>query len=192
MARSGVPNRWKGLAIGMIGGIVGTIARRYYEQKIAPRYFPPMTPPARASDTTPDPVEQRAYFARQYRDDESMNQTVARSFYELLYGHKPRAAETKTLSEDIGEFMQGILMGAAYGGTRTTTRPRDIAGGFFSGIRFWLGETVIGTLLGLRPGPTRFSPEQHAHLLASYWVYSFTMASVTRILYRLLSPRDWL
>jgi uncharacterized membrane protein len=192
MARSGVPNRWKGLAIGVVGGIAGTIARRYYEQKIAARYFPPTMPPAKMDAGTPDPVEQRAHFAPHYRDDETMMQTAAYAFYERLYGHRPQTAEARTLAEDVGDFIRGMLMGAAYGGTRTTTRARDIAGGFFFGIRLWLGETVVGTLLGLRPGPTRFSPEQHAHLLTSYWVFSFVATNVTRILYRLLSPSDWL
>ena len=192
MARSRVPNRWKGLAVGIIGGLIGTIAQRYYEQSIAPRYFPPRLPPANQGSTAPDPVEQRAYFSPQYRPDETMLQTAARTFYTLLRGSEPQEAETKQLAEDVAEFGYGLFSGALYGGTRTTTRARDFAGGFFFGIRLWLGETIGGALLGFAPGPTRFSPEQHARLLTRYWVYSFTTTAVTRLLYRLLSPRDWL
>jgi hypothetical protein len=64
-------------------------------------------------------------------------------------------------------------------------------GGFFYGIRLWLGETIVAALLGFRPGPTRFSVEQHVGLLTVYWVYTFTTTAVTRLLYRLLSPEDW-
>lgn len=192
MARSGVPNRWKGFAVGIVGGIVGTIAQRYYEQQIAPRYFPPLAPPAYADDTKPDPVEQRAHFSPQYRADETFSQTLARSFYALLHGRNARYAETKQLAQDVAEFGIGIVAGAMYGGTRTTTRPRDFAGGFFYGIRLWLMQTVGAALLGFAPGPTRFSPEQHAHLVTRYWVYSFTTTAVTRLLYRLISPSDWL
>lgn len=191
MGRSGVPNRWKGLAVGIVGGIVGTVAQRYYEQNVAPRYFPAVRPPARENRTTPDPVEQRAYFAPQYEPDETLTQTVTRAAYTLFHRRVPRYAETRQLGEDVAEFAIGMFIGAMYGGTRTTTRARDIAGGFFFGIRLWLGEVVGAPLLGFTPGPTRFSPEQHAHLLTRWWVYSFVTTNVTRVLYRLISPKDW-
>jgi hypothetical protein len=191
MAWSNVPNRWKGLAVGMVGGIAGTFARRYYERKIAPRFFPPLAPPDYLDASTSDPVEQRAWVMPQYQDDETMLQATARVFYKMLKGREPRSTEAKTLSEDVTEMVWGIVAGAGYGSTRTTTRARDIAGGFFLGIRLWLIEIVGGTLLGFRPGPTRYSIDQHAHLLTVYWVFTFTMTAVTRALYRLLSPEDW-
>lgn len=191
MARSNSPNRWKGLAVGIVGGFAGAIVRHYYEHHIAPQYFPPLAPPARLDNDTPDPVEARAYFAPQYRADETSTQAAARIGYAFLNGKEPREAETMALAVTIAELAQGIAAGASYGATRTTTRARDIAGGFFYGIRLWLGETIMPVLFGFRPGPTRFSPAQHARLLTAYWVYTFTTTAVTRLLYRLLSPEDW-
>ena len=191
MARSHVPNRWKGLAVGIVGGFAGAIIRHYYEHHIAARFFPPLVPPAKFGDDMLDLVEARAYFAPQYRADETPVQTAARIGYTFLNDGEPREAETMALAVTMVELAQGIGAGATYGATRTTTRARDIAGGFFYGIRLWLGETIVATLLGFRPGPTRFSVEQHARLLTSYWVYTFTTTTVTRLLYRLLSREDW-
>ena len=188
---SHTPNRWKGLSVGIVGGLAGAIARHYYEHQIVPRYFPPLAPPANPDSDKPDPVEARAYFAPQYRADETATQTAARLGYKFLNDSEPREVETMALAVTVTEVAQGIAAGAIYGGTRTTTRARDIAGGFFYGIRLWLGETIVAALLGFRPGPTRFSFEQHARLLTAYWVYTFTTTTVTRLLYRLLSPEDW-
>lgn len=77
-------------------------------------------------------------------------------------------------------------MGAIYGATRTTTRTTDIAGGFFYGIRLWLGDTLMSALLGFRPPPAAFTREQHLWRLSAIWVYSFTTTAVTRIVYRIL------
>lgn len=191
MAGSNVPNRWKGLAVGIVGGFAGAVVRHYYEHQIAPRYFPPLMPPARIDENTPDPIEDRAYFTPKYRADELPGEAAARMGYKLLNGHEPREPETMTLAVNIVEVAQGIAAGAGYGATRTTTRARDIAGGFFYGIRLWLGETIVAALLGFRPGPTRYSFAQHIRLLTAYWVYTFTTTTVTRLLYRLLSPEDW-
>jgi hypothetical protein len=179
------------LAVGIVGGLVGALVRRYYEQNIAMRYFPSLVPPAHTRDNIPDPVEQRAFFPPQHRSNETCIQTSARVLYNLLTGDEPPKAETQAVVENLVELAQGVAAGATYGGTRTTTRARDIAGGFFYGIRLWLGETLVAALLGLRAGPTRYSLEQHSRLLTAYWVYTFTTTTVTRLLYRLFSPEDW-
>jgi hypothetical protein len=75
-------------------------------------------------------------------------------------------------------------MGAAYGSTRTTTRNRDIAGGFFYGIRLWLGDEVMSRLLGLERDPREWPLKRHLVWLTGHWVYSFVTAQVTRVLYR--------
>ncbi len=183
--RSGRLDRRKAALIGLIGGAVGAYAMRYYTRKIVPVYFPFVLRPA-ISDGRIDPLEKRAFVKPRYDEGETTMQVAGRVVYTNLAGKAPRYGETRELLGDIAEWAYLILIGMVYGGTRTTTRPRDIAGGFFMGIRLWLADEVFAPLLGLRAGPTRFTIRQHAVLLSAYWVYSFIMANLTRILYRIL------
>lgn len=178
-------DRRKAALIGLVGGLAGAYAMRYYTRKIVPVLFPFVLRPA-ISDGRTDPLEKRALVKPRYEEGETTMQTAGRVIYTNLAGKAPRFAETRELLGDIAEWAYLILAGFTYGGTRTTTRPRDIAGGFFMGIRMWLADEMFAPLLGLRAGPTRFTMPQHAVLLSAYWVYSFIMANVTRILYRVL------
>ena len=71
----------------------------------------------------------------------------------------------------------GMAAGALYGATRTTTRWRDVAGGFFYGLRLFAGDTFGMALLGLRPDPKQISTREHVSWLLGHWVFSFTAAS---------------
>jgi hypothetical protein len=190
MARSNRPNRTKALILGIVGGLVGMAARRYYDREIAPDIFGREQPPRPADPALPDPVESRAMAAPYYRDGESDMETSARLLY-ALRNRREISPDTQKEWANALDWAYGTLVGAMYGGTRTTTRARDFAGGFFFGIRLWLGQIVGLSYLGLRPGPTRYSAQSHLRLLASIWVYSFTSTLITRLLYRLFSPQDW-
>jgi hypothetical protein len=188
MARSNRPDRKKALILGIVGGLVGVAVRRYYDREIAPDIFGRELPLLNSAQ--PDPIESRAMAAPYYRTGESDMETTAR----LLYALKNRREIPPDIQKqwaDTLEWVYGVVVGAAYGGTRTTTRARDFAGGFFFGIRLWLGQALGLAYLGLRPGPTRYPLQSHLRLLASIWVYSFTSTLVTRLLYRLFSPQDW-
>jgi hypothetical protein len=117
-------------------------------------------------------------------------ETAARLMYDVIVRQEIAPDEKRSLAGTL-DWVYGIVMGAAYGGTRTTTRARDVAGGFFYGIRLWLGQMIGLAWLGLRPGPTRYPLAAHLRLLTSIWVFSFTATFVTRVLYRLFSPEDW-
>jgi hypothetical protein len=178
----GRPVRWKGALVGAVGGLVGVYALRLYWRHIAPAVFPPEANPAH-----PDinPAHSIALAGRAYRMGESAPAAVARIGYERLTGETPDADTRRQLDETTPALL-GVMMGLTYGGTRTTTRARDLAGGFFYGLRLWLGDTIGVALLGLRPGPAAYSRAQHLWRLVGFWVYSFTTTAVTRLLYRLI------
>lgn len=180
-------NRWKGLAMGIIGGLVGVVAMRYYLRQLAPTWF--AEAPAAEPDTLdrlierlPD-VEPRA--GRLYRDGESPEAAGGRLIYAQLSGKDPHYKETRKVIEEVTLLVWGVLMGIAYGYTRTTTRGRDIAGGFFYGIRLYVGWRYLLAWLGLAESPKKISRHQHFIGLSGMWVYSFITTNVTRILYRL-------
>lgn len=191
MAQSDVPNRCKAMIIGMVAGVFATAARRAYERSLAPRLFPEAQPPAFIDSTTDDPVERMAIVAPQYRPEETTYNTLARVIHSRLAGREAESEETRELLKTLGDYGAGMLVGAAYGYSRTTTRSRDVAGAFFMGIRLWLAEIFAAPLLGLRAGPTRYSIDQHARLLSTIWAFTFVMTTLTRVVYKVLSPRHW-
>jgi len=186
----GTPNRWKGLVLGVVGGLIGAYAMQRYKNDLLPKLFPDVADPAKASPSS-DPLEQRSPLGSLYQPGETAYQAAGRVAYQLLRGNAPREPRERQRLGDLAHWAVGLLLGVSYGATRTSTLPRDIAGGFFYGIRIWLGDEIVLPLVGLRAGPTRFSLRQHFALLTSYWVYSFITANATRLLYRLFSPEDW-
>ncbi len=185
MSYEGVPDRRIGLIVGIVGGLVGVYAMRRYTQTILPRLFPDADEPALVKGD--DPLEKRALLGQHYQEGENVYLTSGRVAYTLFNQQAPQSAETRHLLGDLAQWGFGVLAGVAYGATRTSTLPRDIAGGFFYGIRLWLSDELLAPLLGLRAGPTRFNINQHFALLTVYWVYSFVTANVTRILYRIVA-----
>lgn len=159
----GIPNRRISLLAGLIGGVVGIAAARYYWLHITPILFPE-TPLA----------------------DEPPTRAVAQKLYEQVSGQPPTEATIAQFANGL-QWLYGIGAGGAYGGSRTSTRWRDIAGGFWYGIRLWLADEVFTPILGLRPWPTQLPLIYHVKRLTAYHVYTFTMSAVTRVLYRLLA-----
>lgn len=185
MSDSGIPDRRKGFIVGIVGGLIGVYAMRRYTRDLLPILFPYASAPAQ-SDADSDPLEARSPVGQLYQPGETAFEAAGRVAYTLLANRQPQARETRNLLGTLAQWLFGLSAGFAYGATRTTTRPRDIAGGFFYGIRLWLSDEIAAPLLGLRAGPTRFTPQQHFALLTTYWVYSFVTVNVTRVLYRLL------
>ncbi|MBX3086783.1 MAG: hypothetical protein KF716_34440 [Anaerolineae bacterium] len=182
----GEPDRRKALMMGILGGMVGTVVMRYYTRHIVRGMFPGAFVP-NVNATQIDPQERHALVPRQYEDGETLFETAGRVAYTLSTGNKPQDSETRQRLGTLVEAAYFIAAGAAYGGTRTSTRWRDFAGGFFMGIRMWVGEEIGAPLLGLRAGVTRFTLKQHLILLTRYWSFTLVMANVTRVLYRLIA-----
>ncbi|MBI5668339.1 MAG: hypothetical protein HZC41_10055 [Chloroflexi bacterium] len=178
----GQPNRAKAALVGIFGGLAGAYALRLYARHIAPALFPYQADPAYHDI---NPAHSIALNGRHYQTGESAPAALGRLGYNQIVGEAPDVTTREKL-EDWMPVILGIGAGVMYGGTRTTTHARDIAGGFFYGIRLWLMDTIGAALLGLRPGPGAYSRPQHLWRLVGFWVYSLTTTAVTRILYRMV------
>lgn len=176
-------DRRKGLLVGLIGGAVGVFALKLYweyEAQILPPDFNPALP-----DEVQKLPDFESKFGKLYRDGESPTAAAGRLIYERATNSEPDAATRRQL-DDAALLAWGMAAGALYGATRTTTRRRDIAGGFFYGLRLFAGDTFGMALLGLRPAPKDVSAREHVSWLLGHWVFSFVATNVTRVLYRLL------
>ncbi len=176
-----IRERWKGLFVGALGGLAGWYAMRFYWHNIAPLLFP--YEPGREDIPNVNPPSP---FGRQFNRDETASMALGRIIYTEMTDKEPLARETRTLLGELVHLGVGVATGAFYGTTRRVRRPVDFIGGLFFGVWLWLADTFGTAFLGLRAGPEAFSTQQHVWRLTGHWVYSFTTASVTRILYRFL------
>ena len=184
MARKQPLNRWKGLVVGVVGGVAGVLALKFYWRRIEPELLPPDFNPPLPDEVKNLPDIEPA-FGRLYRDGESPTAAAGRALYTQLVGAEPDERTSRWL-DDAALLAWGIAAGATYGATRNTTRWRDVAGGVFYGLRLWAGDTVSTALLGLRADPKAVSAREHLSWLIGHWVYSFVMTNLARVLYRLL------
>jgi hypothetical protein len=173
--------------MGIFGGLIGASAMLIYKRALLPKLFPDAPYPT--SDD--DPPVDHALLGRLYQPGETAYEASGRIANTLLQGNTTHTPEERQRLGNLAHWAIGLLLGITYGATRTSTLPRDFAGGFFYGLRIWLGDEIFLPLLGLRTSPRRFSRKQHFALLTTYWVYSFVTANTTRLLYRLFSPGDW-
>ncbi len=178
----GQPHRAKAALVGIIGGLAGAYALRLYWRVIAPAVFPPQADP---DNHDVNPAHSISLTGKHYLTGESAPAAVGRLVYDQVVGEAPDMAAREQL-ENTMPLVLGVIAGVLYGGTRTTTRSYDIAGGLFYGLRLWQMDTIGAALLGLRPGPKAYSRWQHLWRLVGMWVYSFTTTAVTRVLYRLI------
>lgn len=188
-----VPDRRIGLVAGLIGGLVGMAALRVYMREIEPSLLPKFQEiEARPLGDVLDhhELDNIALIGPHYRPGEASSATAGRVLYQQLTGTEPEPATQAALT-DLMQWTWGLLAGGAYGGSRTTTAPRDLASGFFYGIRLWMGDTLISALLGLRPSPTILPVSEHIKRLVRCWVFTFITTQATRLLYLFFDPNAW-
>lgn len=176
-------DRRKGFVAGVLGGIVGAAALQLYWKLLPANAFeqlPNADEPVAFADKLP---EIEPLFGQRQMPGEAATATAGRIAYRAITGHAPRNRTERAQLRALVLWGWGMAMGAAYGSTRTTTRARDIAGGFFYGLRLWLGDEIIARVLGLKRDPRRWPLKRHLVWLTGHWVYSFVTANVTRVLY---------
>jgi hypothetical protein len=178
-------DRSKAMMIGIAAGLVGAHAMRYYLKHIAPGLIP-QTPIETPDELTQSLPEIEPIVGVHYRMGETPAETVARTLYTQINGREPSAEDLAPLS-DAMIYGWGVLAGAAYGYTRTTTRWRDLAGGVFFGLRLWGGDIIAGRALGIIPSPQLWSRRENLWWLSAHWVFSFILTNLTRVVYRLVS-----
>jgi hypothetical protein len=182
-------NRWKAMWIGTGCGALGALAMRWYWRNAADAIFPHNHELEQRITLADQLPEISPLFGRLYRPHEAAGAAAGRVVYEAVTGREADE-NTQAVLYDAVWIGWGMLFGGLYGLTRTATRPRDIAGGFFYGLRLYLGNTVMAAILGLRAHPRAFTRRQHLIWLTGTWVYSFTTTNLTRLVYWLSSQED--
>jgi hypothetical protein len=179
-------NRWQGFVAGMIGGVAGLLAMRYYWDEIAPLLIPEeREEPGKTYPASLD-LDDISLVGRQYRQDESSTATVGRLLYQRVTGSEPQA-ETKALLSQLVHWGYGILQGGLYGFLYTPDAGLDPTDGLIYGSGLWLfGDELAVPLLGLQSGPTTVPPDKHLNSLGAHLAYGLATALTTHLVRRLI------
>lgn len=179
-------NRWKGLVLGLIGGIAGVLAMRLYWQQVkAITGRDPRTEFDESDVPATDALDSVAVAGKHHKQGESSTAAMGRILYEQVTGNEP-PQETKTVLSYVIHWILSMLVSGLYGAARPGAGMLDIPGGLATGTALWLfGDEMLMPLAGLTKGPTAYPPELHAHGWGAHAAYGIASSAATQLLYRL-------
>lgn len=153
----------KGLAAGVIGGLVATAVMTTFQ------------------NAWKDVAKTIGGEEKKESGDSNPTVTVASRISEGAFGHR-LAGEEKEMAGLAVHYSFGTLIGALYGVAAELLPPVTAGAGSLYGAGVWLGADE-GTLpaLGLSKPPSAYPPSTHAYGLAAHLVYGVTAELVRRV-----------
>jgi len=181
-------NPWKGFFVGMLGGMFGLLAMRFYWQRIAPRVLQSAEERNLLTNSIcdDDAFDDVSIYGPQYQKGESAYAVFGRKIFRLFTGREPRAKETKSMLENLALMDFGMSHGGIYGAIQGKNPGLDLKGGLLYGLTLWLlYDEAMYPLLGLQPGPSASKPVDHLNRLGAHLCYGGATSLSTQVLYRL-------
>jgi putative membrane protein len=187
-------NPWKGLAAGLIGGLVASwtmnqfqaawsatddsksLERAQKRKKIAQSSAGSSK---HQSDQPNAQAKQQSKSHNESADDTTVK--VASAISEGVFDHKLTKREKKIAGPAV-HYVFGSLMGGLYGVT-VELKPKANAGrGILFGTALWLvADEGAVPLLGFSKSPAEYPLSMHAYALVSHFVYGLATESVRRL-----------
>ena len=182
-------NVWKGVAAGLIGGLVASWTMNRFQdvwstvaksvaagegnqfQKVSGEHD-------KGCEETSGTQELEFSSKPEVPDDTTMKAASAVS--EGVFGHELTQIEKKIAGTAV-HYLLGTGVGGLYGAVAETAPNVTTGGGLPFGAVFWLvvDEGAV-PLLGLSKGPMAYPPSIHADALSSHFVYGLTAEMVRR------------
>lgn len=178
-------NAWRGFALGLLSGGVGTMAMGGYWRIVSA--LTGDDPRARVKPEDPYLLDDISLIGRHHESDESATAAMGRIAYGRLAGCPPETDEAKLILSNVAHYGYGTLQGGLFGVLNETTQPSlGVAGPLFGSALWLLGDEGAVSLLGLADGPGRFPVSQHLHRWGAHLTYGFVVAATTKALRRLV------
>lgn len=158
---------YRGALLGLVGGLVGTLAMGQYWTRIAPR----VQPPQEEGESGPQPDQHViSPLGQQHQNGESPTAALGRFAYELA-AHKTPSQDTRAVLSESVHWAMGAGSGALYGALSARSGEGLLSGGVFGTI-LWLSvdETLV-PLLGLQDGPASSEWRGHLNRLGAHVSY---------------------
>jgi hypothetical protein len=182
---SSVNHLWKGLAAGLIGGLVASWTMNRFQDVWSKLAQGNQTSP-RAQDPLSNHSEcdERAEASSEPEDDTTVR--TASAISEGLFDRKLTQKEKKIAGPAV-HYILGTGVGGLYGAAAEIAPEVTIGTGLPFGAIFWLvvDEGAV-PLLRLSKGPTAYPLSTHAYALSSHFVYGLTAEIVRRVIRRAL------
>jgi uncharacterized membrane protein YagU involved in acid resistance len=179
---STVNHLWKGLAAGLIGGLVASWTMNRFQDvwtKLAQDNQ--KSPPARDRLNHPE-RDERVQASSDAEDDTTVR--TASAISEGLFAHTLTQKEKKIVGPAV-HYILGTGVGGLYGAAAEISPEVTTGTGLPFGAVFWLvvDEGAV-PLLGLSKGPRAYPLSTHAYALSSHFVYGLTAEIVRRFIRR--------
>ena len=161
---------YRGLLLGLVGGLAGTLAMGQYWARVAPLVQPPEGDSA--GEDRPPPPDQNVIspLGQQHENGESPTAALGRYAYELAAHHTPGQETRAALSEAV-HWAMGAGSGALYGAL-SARHGASPTGGSVYGALLWLAvDEGLVPLLGLQDGPASSDVRGHLNRLGAHLSY---------------------
>jgi putative membrane protein len=163
---------WKGLAAGLIGGLVASWTMNRFQDVWIDLAGPPG---AGAQSSEPGGAQEGD------EDQDDVTVKTASAISEGVFDHKLTKSEKQVAGPAV-HYGFGTSVGGLYGAAAELAPGVTTGAGLPFGAAFWLiaDETAL-PLLGLSKWPTAYPLSTHAYALASHFVYGLTTEVVRRV-----------
>jgi hypothetical protein len=170
---------WKGLAAGLIGGLVASWTMNRFQDVWIKLAGAPSSGQAEGQEKSGQ-GEQQAQDNGGEQEDATVK--TASAISEGIFDHKLTKSEKEWAGPTV-HYAFGTSVGGLYGAVAELAPEVTAGAGLPFGAAFWLvaDETAL-PLLGLSKGPTEYPLSVHAYALASHFVYGLTAELARRAL----------
>jgi putative membrane protein len=174
------PDVWKGIAAGLVGGLVASWTMNQF-QAVWSKAAEGFEKPHGAQTMKPSEGQQPGDGPEENKEQED-DATVkaARAVSEGVLGHELQESEKKAAGAAV-HYAFGTATGGFYGAVAELAPGVTTGAGLPFGAAFWLvADEAAVPLLGLAKPPTEYPVSTHAYALASHLVYGLTAEIVRK------------
>lgn len=158
-------NVWKGLAAGLIGGLVASWAMNQFQSLMK---------------NLSSSEEESQGEKNKSEEQEPPTVKTAEAISETLFSHE-LTDDQKKAAGPIVHYAFGSLNGAAYGAMAEVMPETAIGAGLPFGALLWLGADEIALpVIGLTKSPLEYPISTHVNALATHLIYGLTTDMVRR------------
>lgn len=178
-----VKNGWKGLAAGLIGGLVASWAMNRFQDGWSRLAQGNQRSPRGQDELHREPESDEP--GRVEPEDDTTVKTAS-AISEGIFDHKLTHREKKIAGPAV-HYALGTGVGGLYGAVAEVAPKVTTGAGLPFGAVFWLvvDEGAV-PILGLSKGPTQYPLSTHVYALASHFVYGLTTELVRRAVLKAL------
>ncbi|WP_407540914.1 hypothetical protein Q0M94_05880 [Deinococcus radiomollis] len=192
------PDPYRGAILGLLGGVLGTLAMGQYWVRVSPL----LTPDSGSSEGAgSDPEEAEAPkpdqnvispFGQQHEPGESSTAAMGRLAYQAVNGRVPGEQTRAALSEGV-HWGFGILSGAVFGALtarHSALSATPLTGAVFGTLLWASNDEGVVPLLGLQDGPAASSVSGHLNRLGAHLFYGAALGLGLWALDRVMPETD--